>query len=330
MEDDTLRTIGELARLTGLTVKTIRFWSDAGVVPPTDRTPAGYRLYGREALARLDLVRTLRDLGVDLATIQRVLEREVTVAEVAAVHAEALDVQIRTLRLRRAVLRAVARRGSTPEELELMHKLAKLSDQERRRLISDFIDEAFEGLDVGPEFIAKMRGAMPALPDDPTPEQADAWVELAELVQDGDFRAGIRKAAAYQAKERASGVQTGTEGDRRLVDLVRQRTDAARTAGIEPAAPAAAPVLDELAGSFAEFFHRTDGPEFRAWLLERMEQGNDPRYERYWQLIAVINGWPVMPSLAPAFDWLTAGLRHSLRDDLQDEPRDGLRDGGGR
>ncbi|MDH6123110.1 hypothetical protein P3T39_000033 [Kitasatospora sp. GP82] len=49
MEGDALHTIGELSRLTGIPVKTIRFWPDAGVVPPTDRTPAGYRLYGRDA-----------------------------------------------------------------------------------------------------------------------------------------------------------------------------------------------------------------------------------------------------------------------------------------
>ncbi|AUG79402.1 MerR family transcriptional regulator [Kitasatospora sp. MMS16-BH015] len=312
MDEAPLRTIGELARATGLSVKTIRFWSDAGVVPPTDRTPAGYRLYGPSALARLDLVRTLRDLGVDLATIQRVLAREVTVAEVAAVHAEALDVQIRTLRLRRAVLRAVARRGSTPEELEIMHKLAKLTDRERRRLITDFIDEAFDGLDVGPEFIAKMRQAMPELPEDPTPEQADAWVELAELVQDEDFRAGIRRAAAYQAAERGNGARTGTAADAQLVELVRERAELALAAGVLPGSAAAGPVVDELAGAFAGLFERTDGPEFRVWLLERMEQGNDPRYERYWQLISVINGWPVAPTLAPAFDWLTAGLRAGL------------------
>ncbi|MFC5723968.1 MerR family transcriptional regulator [Streptomyces gamaensis] len=63
MNDGTLYSIGELARLTGLTVKTIRFRSDTGVVPPTDRTPAGYRLYDQEALARLGLVRTLRLRG---------------------------------------------------------------------------------------------------------------------------------------------------------------------------------------------------------------------------------------------------------------------------
>src|SRR5262245_36418980 len=117
-------SIGDLARRTGLTVKAIRFYSDRGLVPPAGRSPAGYRRYDVEAVARLDLVRTLRDLGVDLATIQKVVARETTLAEVAAAHAEALAVQIRTLRLRRAVLTAVARRGSTPEEMELMHKLA--------------------------------------------------------------------------------------------------------------------------------------------------------------------------------------------------------------
>lgn len=79
MKDGTLRTIGEPARLTGLPVKTIRFWSDSGLVPPTDRSPSGYRLYGPGALARLGLVRTLRDLGIDVPTVRRVLAREVTV-----------------------------------------------------------------------------------------------------------------------------------------------------------------------------------------------------------------------------------------------------------
>ncbi|GAB2703598.1 hypothetical protein [Kitasatospora kifunensis] len=213
------------------------------------------------------------------------------------------------LRLRRSVLRAVARRGATPEEMELMHKLAKLTDQERRRLINDFIDEAFEGLDVGPEFVAKMRAAMPELPHDPTPGQSDAWVELAELVQDPAFRAGVRKAAAYQAKDRALGAGEDVAANQALVDLVLSRAGAALAAGISPVAAVAAPVLDELAGAFAEFFGRPDGPEFRAWLLERMENGNDPRYERYWQLIGQINGWPAQPALGPAFGWLTEALR---------------------
>ncbi|WP_238455287.1 MerR family transcriptional regulator [Micromonospora sp. ATA51] len=146
MNGDTAYSIGELARRTGLTVKAIRFYSDRGIVPPSGRSPAGHRRYGIEDLARLELVRTLRDLGLDLTTIRKVVDREVTLPEVAAAHAEALAVQIRMLRLRRAVLTAVARRGSTPEEMELMHQLVKLSEEERRRLVGEFLDTVFGGL----------------------------------------------------------------------------------------------------------------------------------------------------------------------------------------
>jgi DNA-binding transcriptional MerR regulator len=92
-------TIGELARAAGLTAKTVRFWSDQGLLPPAGRTPAGYRLYGPGALARLGLIRALRDLGVGLTGVRTVLDREITIGEIAAVHAAALEVQVRALRL---------------------------------------------------------------------------------------------------------------------------------------------------------------------------------------------------------------------------------------
>jgi DNA-binding transcriptional MerR regulator len=56
MDGGTLYSIGDLARWSGLTVKAIRFYFDCGIVPPTDRSAAGYRLYGIDAVARLDLV----------------------------------------------------------------------------------------------------------------------------------------------------------------------------------------------------------------------------------------------------------------------------------
>src|SRR5580692_10654339 len=131
--DAELFTIGQLAARTGVTSRTIRFWSDAGLVPPSARSLSGYRLYDAEAVARLDLVRTLRDLGLGLEEI-----RAATVAEVAAAHVTVLDGQIRTLRLRRAVLSTVAKRGHTIEETQLMHKLARLSARERQQIIDDF------------------------------------------------------------------------------------------------------------------------------------------------------------------------------------------------
>ncbi|WP_280362967.1 MerR family transcriptional regulator [Nocardia wallacei] len=111
MDDENLLAIGALAERTGVSVKTIRFYSDKGIVPPTCHSPAGYRLYDIAALARLELVRTLRELDIDLAMIRRVLDRETSLTEVAEAHAAALDVQVRVLRLRRAVLQAVAARA---------------------------------------------------------------------------------------------------------------------------------------------------------------------------------------------------------------------------
>ncbi|MFJ9030458.1 MerR family transcriptional regulator [Streptomyces sp. NPDC102274] len=310
MNGDALYAIGDLARRTGLTVKTIRFYSDAGIVPPTDRSPAGYRLYDIDAVTRLDLVRTLRDLGLDLSAIRKVLDREASVPEVASTHADALDVQIRTLRLRRAVLRAVAKRGPTPEELDLMHRLAKLSDRERQRLVNDFIDDAFGGLDANPEFVAMMRSAMPQLPDDPAPEQVEAWVELGELCQDADFGSAVRRMAEFQAAERAQGDTTGLHHD--LTTAVREQVEEALAAGIEPTSDLAAPVVDSLTVLYAETFGRTDDADLRRRLVTRLETGADPRAERYWQLLSTINGWPVPPALAPVFGWFITALRTQL------------------
>jgi len=311
MARGTLLTIGELARQTGLAVKTIRFWSDQGLAPPADRTRAGYRLYGPEALARLGLVRTLRDLGVDLATIQKVLEREVTIAEVAAAHAAALEVQIRALRLHQAVLKAVASRGTaTPEEIQLMHRLAQLSAAERRRLISDFIDDTFTDLDLGPDFLPMMRAAMPDLPDEPTEDQVNAWVELAGLVQDPGFRASLRQAAAVQARAQAeTPAEPSPEDSQAMATLLRERVADATAAGIGPGSPQAQPVADELLAAYARHTGRANGPEFRSWLLELLESSTDRRYEQYWLLLAIINGWPPQPSVMTAAEWLIAALR---------------------
>ncbi|MEV7130631.1 MerR family transcriptional regulator [Streptomyces sp. NPDC093260] len=307
MDGDTLYSIGELARRTGLTVKTIRFYSDRGIVAPTDRSPAGYRLYSIDVVARLDLVRTLRELGLDLPTIRKVVDRELSLPEVAAAHAEALAVQIRVLRLRRAVLTAVAERGSTPEETELMHRLAQLSEDERRRLTDDFLYAVFGGLYAAPAFAGVMRSMTPELPDNPEAEQVQAWVELAEMSLDPDFRAVVRRMAEDQAAEQARSDMMGPRRD--IAAVVRDQAGRALTAGIDPASPQADPIVAEFTRHYAHLLGRPDDVELRRRLATRLESVNDPRRERYLQLLAVVNGWPAPESLAPVFDWSVQALR---------------------
>ncbi|MEU4466268.1 MerR family transcriptional regulator [Streptomyces sp. NPDC024017] len=307
MDGDTLYSIGDLARRTGLTVKTIRFYSDRGIVAPTERNPAGYRFYSIDAVARLNLVRTLRELGLDLPTIRKVVDRELSLPEVAAAHAEALAVQIRVLRLRRAVLTAVAERGSTPEETELMHRLAQLSEDERRRLIGDFLDAVFGGPDAVPAFAGVMRSMTPELPDNPEAEQVKAWVELAEMSLDPDFRAVVRRMAEDLAAEQTRSDMTGPRRD--IAAAVRDQVGPALTAGIDPASPQADPIVAAFTAHCAHLLGHPDDVELRRRLATRLERVNDPRRERYLQLLAVVNGWPAPESLAPVFDWSVQALR---------------------
>jgi DNA-binding transcriptional MerR regulator len=307
MDGDTLYSIGDLARRTGLTVKTIRFYSDRGIVAPTERNPAGYRFYSIDAVARLNLVRTLRELGLDLPTIRKVVDRELSLPEVAAAHAEALAVQIRVLRLRRAVLTAVADRGSTPEETELMHRLAQLSEDERRRLIGDFLDAVFGGPDAVPAFAGVRRSMTPELPDNPEAEQVQAWVELAEMSLDPDFRAVLRRMAEDQAAEQTRSDMMGPR--RNIAAAVRDQVGPALTAGIDPASPQADPIVAAFTAHCAHLLGHPDDVELRRRLATRLERVNDPRRERYLQLLAVVNGWPAPESLAPVFDWSVQALR---------------------
>jgi DNA-binding transcriptional MerR regulator len=296
--DAELFSIGQLAARTGLTSRTIRFWSDAGLVPPAGRSAGGYRLYDAEAVARLDLVWTLRELGLGLEVIRAVLSRTTTVAQVAEAHVAVLDEQIRLLRLRRAVLSTVATRGTTIEETLLMHKLARLSAQERQQMIDDFVDGVFAGVDPqapGAGIARRMRQLPAELPDDPTPEQVDAWVELAELIADPEFQQRARTMA--EAGQHA-GPQTGQPASGLDYQAVLEHAGQALADGIAPGSPEGQSVLDRLVPA-AE----------RPAVLAQLETFTDARVERYWQLLGVLRGQPPFPPAVPAFEWLIAALR---------------------
>ncbi|TVT59371.1 MerR family transcriptional regulator [Amycolatopsis rhizosphaerae] len=306
MDGDPRYSIGDLARRTGLTVKAIRFYSDRGIVPPAGRSPAGHRRYDLGAVARLDLVRTLRELGLDLATIRKVVDREISLPEVAAAHAEALALQIRLLRLRRSVLVAVASRGSTPQEMKLMHQLAKLSEDERRHLIDDFLRATFRGLDDA-AFTGIMRSMTAELPDDPEAGQVEAWLELAELSQDRGFRDSMRRLAEHHTAECATGTTPVPGPD--LIALVRDESRAALAAGLSPDSPEAGPVVTAVATRYARILDLPDDGELRRRLSARVGDANDPRRERYLRLLAVVNGWAAPESPAPALGWFLRALR---------------------
>ena len=66
--------IGEVARRTGLPVKTIRYYCDQGLLQPRARSESGYRLFDEENLAELTIIRSLRAMDVSIPELVRILE----------------------------------------------------------------------------------------------------------------------------------------------------------------------------------------------------------------------------------------------------------------
>ena len=66
--------IGEVAGRAGVPAKTIRFWEEQRLLPPPDRTPAGYRDYGPAILERIGFIRHAQAAGLTLGHIRQVLD----------------------------------------------------------------------------------------------------------------------------------------------------------------------------------------------------------------------------------------------------------------
>lgn len=192
MNDRKLYPIGDAARRSGLSVSAVRFYSDAGLVEPTGLNEAGHRMYDIDAIARLELVRTLRELDTDLDKIRRLLEGSTTLHGLLTTNLEIVERQERILRARRAVLRTLIKQGGTTAQADLMHKLVSMTDEERERTIDDFWNDVSEGLNVPDGFVDRLRRVRPVLPADPTAAQLEAWIELADLVRDLAFRDAVR------------------------------------------------------------------------------------------------------------------------------------------
>ncbi|MET8456356.1 MerR family transcriptional regulator [Streptomyces parvulus] len=129
--DDRQMQIGEVAERTGLSLRTIRHYEDAGLVIPSARSQGGFRLYTERDVARLMVIRRMKPLGFSLDQMRDLLsatdrldggdpldpaEREALLDRVRAFERAATE-QVEKLRvqLRRAEEFAATLRGRLPE-----------------------------------------------------------------------------------------------------------------------------------------------------------------------------------------------------------------------
>jgi DNA-binding transcriptional MerR regulator len=65
--------VGEIAKRTGLTVRTLHFYEELGLLIPSERTEAGHRLYSAEDAMRLQQIKSMRQMGFSLDDIKNCL-----------------------------------------------------------------------------------------------------------------------------------------------------------------------------------------------------------------------------------------------------------------
>ena len=129
--------IGEVARLSGIPAKTIRYYEESGLLPPPDRAPNGYRVYGERTLHMLRFVRRARDLGFSVQDVGRLLalwadekRASADVKRLAEAHLEDVERKIDELQGLRSALRHLVHccRGDSRPDCPILEDLAGRSE----------------------------------------------------------------------------------------------------------------------------------------------------------------------------------------------------------
>ncbi|PCE23260.1 MerR family transcriptional regulator [Paraburkholderia acidicola] len=185
-----LLKVGELAKKSGLTVRTLHHYDAIGLLVPSARADNGYRLYNRDDIARLHRIQALRGFGLSLADIGAYLAQPDTpLADLVARQIAMLDTQIdeaARLRSRLQELHRTLMDGKEPEladwlnTLELMTMFDRYFSQEELDRLPMYRKTQTQSPE-WTELVGQVRALMDAgvPPADERPRAlADRWMTL--------------------------------------------------------------------------------------------------------------------------------------------------------
>ena len=125
-------TIGEMSRITGVTIRTLRHYDRIGLLPPEEVTEAGYRMYGEASLQRLHTILLLRETGLPLDSIRRLLDDPYATADrLLALQETLLKMQRTHIDQLLALTRELQKKGMTTMDFSAFdkHRSADLAAQ---------------------------------------------------------------------------------------------------------------------------------------------------------------------------------------------------------
>ncbi|AZM55624.1 MerR family transcriptional regulator [Streptomyces sp. WAC 01529] len=302
-------SIGQLAERAGVTVKTVRFYSDRGLLPEAARSGGGHRRYGPEALDRLRLIRSLRGLDLPVPEVGRVLDEEDALEDVIEVQLRELGTRLTALRWREAALRLL-RDCSAEERAERLRLIGGLSIPPTTAALARFWRLWLPARLPARVVSAVVEQAVPRLPDDPAPAQVLAFARLHAFVSGPCFDSAPGTAARPGQPE----AHLPGKGYRPAV-LYEALPEAFALASAQlraGRAPHRGEALDCFAAVHAAALNARDTADFRRGLARILAA--EPRIDHYWQLAAeVMTPPPAPPEPTPgaADNWLRAALQAS-------------------
>ncbi|WP_353940870.1 MerR family transcriptional regulator [Streptomyces sp. HUAS MG91] len=305
---DGLWSIGELAEHAGTTVKTVRFYSDSGLLPERARSAGGHRRYAPDALDRLRLIRSLRGLGLPVPEVRRVVDEQTgargVLEDAVAEQLRTLGSQLSALRWQEAALHLV--QACPPEErADRLRLVGSLGTPPSTAPLAGFWRAWLPPRMPAASRTAFLEAAVPQPPDAPAPAQVLAFARLCALVS----RPCGGTVRSQPAAHRAAGARESAllyAGLAEAYELAARRMRAG-------AGPAGGEALDCFVATYARVAGCRDTPDFRRGLAR--ELAADPRLDGYWALVAELitpPGGVPEPTPGSAHDWLLAALEGQL------------------
>ncbi|MFB7667431.1 MerR family transcriptional regulator [Kitasatospora sp. NPDC056138] len=299
-------SIGELAEHAGVTVKTVRFYSDRGLLPEAARSTGGHRRYGPRALDRLRLIRSLRTLDLPVPEVSRILDHEDplegALEDAIARQLSDLGTQLAALRWREAALRLL--RDCGPEErADRLRLVGAVSTPPDTTALARFWRCALPARLPARLVTAILEQAVPQPPADPTPAQVLAFARLHALASDPRLT-GDRCRPESRRPD-------GTYRPDVLYDGLGEAYALASADLRARRSPYEGDALDCFVAAHAASRGLRDTPAFRRELSGVLALTADPLVGRYWQLTAELTAppsGPPEPTMGAAHDWLRTAL----------------------
>ena len=150
-----MKTVAQVAKLTGVSVRTLHHYDALGLLKPAMVTQSGYRLYDEEAIRRLHTILLFRELEFPLKEIQAILESD------NFDRMEALRQQIRLLELKREHLDVLIEHARQLEKTGGMYMSFKAFDKSKMDTYAAQAKEKWGKTQAYKEFEEKSRGQSP-------------------------------------------------------------------------------------------------------------------------------------------------------------------------